>query len=928
MDLSKLAGAPHCNEKLPVGDPEEIYLFHQFMPIVQDDNGTTLQVAIPLEVAYPQLVQWVKAQPKGDGPDPLPLLKHGITPFVPKWKRIAIDPVVVPRDVYLQDVTKVLATGRFEDSGKKYNLGGREEVTERLSAGMPVVTKLPSNKNSKGEMLRLIPAVSSIGAMPDHVQLESADIAHFMAGKTLLLPGTGAVKVDISKEDGGRLLQHGVATVRARVGDLTRDIVVETVSHTALARVIGPQDRAMASALRTEYSRKPWMNERVYTTPDPSDAPPLNPAFVVYVPILQRWKSLGYERGALLNTFSLAPREEVTVEVFTWDRTKTSTETTTSFESQRTSEASFERKLTDTVVDTASHSWGWQFGANAGFQVPQIKLNVNANFSIDNRNQTSQQHTVETINDGTIKVATMLKSSLQTKVTEAREFGTEERTTRKFQNPNLGRILHFDCFEVLHWYDVSTEYDFKHARLCVLVPFADFLQALVAPETKSRAAGLLALEGLLFDSVPDRLRAGFDAARQFMAWDRICQYSCDSGCECAKPPDTSTPAQNADTNPWEEDLTKAMTRIRPPIEQLRAATGHLLESALGPYPGGKAWKNCTADERAERESDWHRFLFRRLVLERQLSGFWGDCVAFYNLRDDADFLDKVDSFETMKDRLIPSVADFLSPIFAATSIPMTMMDTLINGMGEFSTWVIGDMIKEAGFDDAGLQMATVRAIELYDKWRKFEDDQKPKPAAQDQPPIPQPQDAKPPRRSDAEEYSAEALAAASVSIDALVNFLLLNRSAYRAFIFNTLNPVDRERYLGLLGDVGKYLQTTVLGFVGDSIAVEVDPQKQDAFDKWLKDHLHKWDAPKAKPVPVALPVPGMTMQTRIEHCDALEPYLTKSREIELKRLAAIAAQQEYEAARLKTRLEKDLLDDPDPDLPVIKVQNVSPDTPK
>jgi hypothetical protein len=100
MNPSKLVGASRCNEKLPVGDPEDIYLFHQFMPIVKDDdNGTTLQVAIPLEVAYPQLVQWIKAQPNGDGPDPLPVLKQGFLPFVPDWKPATIDLVVPPRDV-------------------------------------------------------------------------------------------------------------------------------------------------------------------------------------------------------------------------------------------------------------------------------------------------------------------------------------------------------------------------------------------------------------------------------------------------------------------------------------------------------------------------------------------------------------------------------------------------------------------------------------------------------------------------------------------------------------------------------------------------------------------------------------------------------------------------------------------------------------
>ena len=242
MDPSKLAGAPHCNEQLPVGDPEEIYLFHQFMPIVKDDSGTTLQVAIPLEVAYPQLVQWVKAQPKGDGPDPLPLLKHGITSFVPDWKPGAMDPVLPARDVYVQDVTKLLASEHFEDSGKKYSIVGLDEVAQRLSAGMPVVATLLSDQDHKGESLRLIPAVSSIAAAPERVQLASSDIAHLLAGKTLLLPGSGAVKLDISEADGERLLRHGCTTVRAKVGDLTRDIVVETSSHTALARVVGPQD--------------------------------------------------------------------------------------------------------------------------------------------------------------------------------------------------------------------------------------------------------------------------------------------------------------------------------------------------------------------------------------------------------------------------------------------------------------------------------------------------------------------------------------------------------------------------------------------------------------------------------------------------------------------------------------------------------------
>jgi hypothetical protein len=921
MAASKLAD---CNDQLPVGEADETYLFHQFMALVtEEDDGSTKRVAIPLDVAYPRLAELAKAEPRGLLTRRLDLLKKDVKSFVDGWKpRPPPDPVDPPIDVYVDDVSRVLAVGEIHADNKTFTIADNEVVTEQLRAGQPVMaTMTPEGDDATPTTLRLIPTVSSIDAVPQRVEIEPSDVSFILDKKRVQVPGAGVVEVELGKKGAANLLRHGYATVTTKVDGQTGEVLLETASYEAKARVVGVDESIVAGTMR---EKRPDLWVHYSDTPDPADSEFLSPSFVVYVPIVQHWDSQGYDRGTLLNTFSLLPREEVTVEVFSWDRTKTGTETTLTVENQRSVEATISRKLTDTVVDTASHSWGWQFGANAGFQVPQINLNLMANFSIDDRNETSQQHTVETINDGTVKAATMLKSSLQTKVTEAREFGLEERTIRKFQNPNAGRILHVDCFEVLHHFEVTTEYDFRHARLCLLLPFADFLKALDTPDTKGRAAGLLALEGLLFDSVPERLRNGFDAARQFLAWDRLCEYSCDSVCECAKPPPpvatTTTTPSDSDTNPWQTDLEKVMKRVLGPISDLRKATGKPLEESLGPWPHGKAWKNCTADERAYKQADWHRFLFRRIVLERQLSGFWSDAVNYVNLGESAPFADRLEAFERMKDRLIPSVADFLSPIFAAASIPLTAMDAFINGLGEFSQWVMADMMKEGAFDDAGLQIAMIRAIEVYDKWNKFEIEKKHPPPSTTSPPPPPPPDTKPSRRSDAEAFSPEALAAASVAIDALVSFLLVNRSVYRVLIFNSLNPTDRMRFLGLLGDVGKYVRTTVLGFVGDSIAVEVDPEKQERFAKWLDDHLATWKSKKARPTPVALPVPGMTAQTRLESCDALEPYLTKSREIELARLRAVVEQQEHEAARLKARLEKGLLEDPDADLPVLKVE--------
>src|ERR1041384_4582352 len=119
MAPSKLAGAPNCNEQLPVGDPDEMYLFHQFMPIVKEEAGATLQLAIPLEIAYPKLVAWVRARSLPGEVERLAALKKGTTPFVPKWKNAAVGPEPATKDVYISAPSKVLARGQFEHSGKK-----------------------------------------------------------------------------------------------------------------------------------------------------------------------------------------------------------------------------------------------------------------------------------------------------------------------------------------------------------------------------------------------------------------------------------------------------------------------------------------------------------------------------------------------------------------------------------------------------------------------------------------------------------------------------------------------------------------------------------------------------------------------------------------------------------------------------------------
>jgi hypothetical protein len=52
------------------------------------------------------------------------------------------------------------------------------------------------------------------------------------------------------------------------------------------------------------------------------------------------------------------------------------------------------------------------------------------------------------------------------------------------------------------------------------------------------------------------------------------------------------------------------------------------------------------------------------------------------------------------------------------------------------------------------------------------------------------------------------------------------------------------------------------------------------------------------------------LQARLDGCDLLEPYLSESRAIDLRRQTALAEQAELEAKRFAERIGSKLLDDP------------------
>lgn len=889
MPSSLLTGHPNCNEQLPVGTPVEQYFFSQFMPISRKAGNTLRKVGVPIEVANPDYVRAIRAQLGPSAPTALASYRNHVDVVDPAWNAVAVSDLPAPVEVEVPNVPQLLAAGYLDHAGKRFDISGLESLKQQLEARKEVTARL-ATASGESQEFRFVPIIADGCTLPDRVQLDAEGLRLLEKRGRLHVPGVGFVNAGAAASEVEELRTAGFATLSLSVAGSTdtRAVLVE--------RKVEPTE----SFTRIRGG-----------TRDIDDAAPpaawLNPQYVLHVPLRQTWELQGYERGALINTFSLAPQEQITVEVFSWDRRKSSSEFATSRETESSIENTFSQKATRETLDEAKNTNGWEFGANAGFTVPQIALEVGVDFSVSDKNESLQRQTTQNITEAVAKAASRIKSSVQTKVTESREYGSEERITRRFQNPNQGRILHLDCFEVLARHRVTTEYDFQSSRLCLLLPCPDFLSSLANPSTKVRATALLALEGILYDQVPARLRTGFDSARLLLAWDRICQYACDSKCACT-PGEGGTGSgagggAPAAGNPYEADLRAAMAKLAEAIVRVRDASGRPMADTMGIPRTPPGYLDRSDEQQAILRRGFQAWLYKRFVLEVVAAPFWNACKDF--LQDAAS----IDAAGSVVRSATPQVTNVLNGVLAYASLSNAVIRGAADMLSEFGLNA-AFMMFYLGFDDYGLDIAFQNLRSAYESWKAVEDEKKKPPAPPEAAIGTGAAAATPERRSSEAAFSPEALSAASVNIDALVEFINLNRSLFRTLIWNSLLPADRERYLRCFGELRNQLSLTVLGFVQDSMAIEVDLDKGLAVTEWLEEKLQTYQGRTRSTAEVVLPVPGMTLQSRLEQCDALEPYLSGSREIELQRAQSVAEQERLEVDRRKRRLDRDELGDP------------------
>lgn len=212
----------------------------------------------------------------------------------------------------------------------------------------------------------------------------------------------------------------------------------------------------------------PGDNSTTGATPSPSAPRPFAPPqLAMLLPLDQTWVLTTYERGRLASSISLAPQEEVTIDVYSWDRRKTSREETTTFDTEVNAEAqSIDRDTRDVFGEvTKSGNFGW--GLNGSFSGWGVTVggNIGDSATVNNVTRRTQQN----FHEETAKASAKVHSSRQLKVTESTELGRESRVTRRLRNANLCHPVTFHYFELAARYRVTTRYVKEETVFVLLV---------------------------------------------------------------------------------------------------------------------------------------------------------------------------------------------------------------------------------------------------------------------------------------------------------------------------------------------------------------------------------------------------------------------------------------------------------------------------
>ncbi|MCC6994743.1 MAG: hypothetical protein IT370_09055 [Deltaproteobacteria bacterium] len=233
------------------------------------------------------------------------------------------------------------------------------------------------------------------------------------------------------------------------------------------------------------------------------------PEWGLLLTVEQAWESLGTTLGEPVGAVTLAPGEDLDVQVFGWHRSRTNVESeqTEIVDRQTTTQlTTHDSYQVNRRIESEFH-WGvsGESSKAAGAAgATSSALSFNAGGSVKNTVERQLNHT----RDLTVRVAEQMRTERKVRIATTEEVGREERRQQRLKNPNRCHSVTFQFYEQLNHHLV------RHApaELTWVVLIPNELPALTAAWVTCHEK--LLREHLLDDSMADGIHAARRIASQ------------------------------------------------------------------------------------------------------------------------------------------------------------------------------------------------------------------------------------------------------------------------------------------------------------------------------------------------------------------------------------------------------------------------------
>ncbi len=633
----------------------------------------------------------------------------------------------------------------------------------------------------------------------------------------------------------------------------------------------------------------------------------------LFAPWRQTWRLVGYSRGSLLQSLALAPREEVLLEISSWQRRTRTLDQSTEAETEQSFESAQTSKDTDEIFQelTSRHDFSWQLegsiDASYSNGIASVDVHTGGNVQKTDSLQNVARDTQSHMKESAIKAATKVRSKRMTRISETTEEGSQNRVTRRIRNENLCHTLTIDYFETLAHYEITTAFRPERLRIVALVPNPSWI-AKYTRETVRRNES--ALRRAMLDGA---LNAGFDACRLNETYDQAVRILRDQAA-ANKASEEANNSQRTPGQPGAVTPSPQQVALVDALAGIGASFGRLSSGADATGALSEIKRHLAVDDVARNAAQ--RWLFLRL-LGAKLPGLLAalDRVPTSGRPDVSLAADLAAALPRPGQPTTPSSLSDL-PNGEKEDLALASAIKAPDMMEMFWDWGYWTQrCQEEGLytpNDDGLIGQLDRFAQLYQDWESKRSEggmAVEKEIALAQVDAKQNQASFEDRLSSA--FPLEDIAAAQEREQALLAHLNEHLDHYGYALFQSLAPAEQvtkiiEASSGALS-VGTF-EPRVIAMNGKKLAVPLSPLAGTDLQNFAANLGQVLEGAFAGvenlPDTVVVPTPGITMATRLGECSTCEDYIEKARDAELVRLDAIASQEHWEAERRRLNVQE------------------------